>query len=54
MPADESSSPICGSRHHAVIDGAATGLVDGVAADVDERRRTIRRGPLTQSRVADV
>jgi hypothetical protein len=34
MPADESGTPSCASRHHAVIDTDAAGLVDGVATDV--------------------
>jgi hypothetical protein len=34
MPADESSRPSCASRHQAVINTDAAGLVDGAAADV--------------------
>jgi hypothetical protein len=34
MPADDSSSLSCASRHQAVMDTGAAGLVDGVAADV--------------------
>ena len=34
MPAGDSRSPSCASRHQAVIDTDAAGLVDGAAADV--------------------